>query len=153
MGPHNGGERQGGLSWGRGRRYRPMKGCRAEAPSSIFRPSRGWLGCAAGYEGPVRRIRQFQGRRAAVDQIDGYPVRLRQYTLQFGASRLHRHADDGADDVTTGLSGSSADGRTPRWAASGTVDDIAYGVLFLASEESSFMTGSELVIDGGWTAQ
>ena len=35
----------------------------------------------------------------------------------------------------------------------GTVDDIANGVLFLASEESSFMTGSELVIDGGWTAQ
>ena len=35
----------------------------------------------------------------------------------------------------------------------GTVDDIAYGVLFLASEEASFMTGSELVIDGGWTAQ
>ena len=35
----------------------------------------------------------------------------------------------------------------------GTVDDIANGVLFLASEESSFMTGSEMVIDGGWTAQ
>ena len=35
----------------------------------------------------------------------------------------------------------------------GTVDDIAYGVLYLASDESSYVTGSELVIDGGLTAQ
>lgn len=35
----------------------------------------------------------------------------------------------------------------------GEPDDIAYAVLFLASEESKFMTGSELVIDGGYTAQ
>ena len=35
----------------------------------------------------------------------------------------------------------------------GTAEDIAYGMLYLASDESSFVTGSELVIDGGTTAQ
>lgn len=35
----------------------------------------------------------------------------------------------------------------------GTPDDIAYGALYLASDESKFVTGGELVIDGGYTAQ
>jgi len=35
----------------------------------------------------------------------------------------------------------------------GSVDDVAYGVLYLASDESSFVTGAELVIDGGSTAR
>jgi NAD(P)-dependent dehydrogenase (short-subunit alcohol dehydrogenase family) len=35
----------------------------------------------------------------------------------------------------------------------GEPDDIAYGVLYLASDEAKFVTGSELVIDGGYTAQ
>ncbi|MBS3805056.1 MAG: glucose 1-dehydrogenase [Oleiphilaceae bacterium] len=35
----------------------------------------------------------------------------------------------------------------------GEPDDIAWGVVYLASDESKFITGAELVIDGGYTAQ
>jgi NAD(P)-dependent dehydrogenase (short-subunit alcohol dehydrogenase family) len=35
----------------------------------------------------------------------------------------------------------------------GTPEEIAYGVLYLASDESSFVTGLELNIDGGYLAQ
>lgn len=34
----------------------------------------------------------------------------------------------------------------------GEPDDIAYAILYLASAESKFVTGSELVVDGGYTA-
>jgi NAD(P)-dependent dehydrogenase (short-subunit alcohol dehydrogenase family) len=35
----------------------------------------------------------------------------------------------------------------------GEADDIAWGAVFLASVEAKFITGSELVIDGGYTAR
>ena len=35
----------------------------------------------------------------------------------------------------------------------GTAEDVAYGVLYLASDEASFVTGAELAIDGGITAE
>jgi cyclopentanol dehydrogenase len=34
----------------------------------------------------------------------------------------------------------------------GLPEDVAYGVIYLASDESSWVTGSELIIDGGWMA-
>jgi len=35
----------------------------------------------------------------------------------------------------------------------GEPNDIAWGIVYLASDESKFVTGAELVIDGGYTAQ
>lgn len=35
----------------------------------------------------------------------------------------------------------------------GEPEDVGWGVVYLASDESKFVTGSELVIDGGYTAQ
>lgn len=35
----------------------------------------------------------------------------------------------------------------------GKPEEVAYGVLYLASDESSYVTGTELIIDGGYTAQ
>ena len=43
--------------------------------------------------------------------------------------------------------------RRLRMGRVGTADEVAYGVLYLASDEASYVTGSELVIDGGTTAE
>ena len=42
-------------------------------------------------------------------------------------------------------------GRTPM-ARLADPREIAYGIVYLASDEASFVTGAELVIDGGYTA-
>ena len=35
----------------------------------------------------------------------------------------------------------------------GRAEDIAYAALYLASDESSYVTGAPLMVDGGYTAQ
>ncbi|SNT42421.1 Enoyl-(Acyl carrier protein) reductase [[Luteovulum] sphaeroides subsp. megalophilum] len=38
-------------------------------------------------------------------------------------------------------------------AVMGEADDIAWAAVYLASDEAKFVTGAELVVDGGYTAR
>ncbi len=62
----------------------------------------------------------------------------------------HHLLDSGATDLDEARKG--VDALHPL-GHMGEVDDIAWGVVYLASDESKFVTGSELVIDGGYTAR
>ena len=44
---------------------------------------------------------------------------------------------------------SAREGKTIPLGRMGMPEEIAYGILFLASDESSYMTGTEMIIDGG----
>ena len=57
-----------------------------------------------------------------------------------------------AENISTKCGRAASQSRIPLGRI-GTVKDVAWGVVFLASDESSYITGSELVIDGGMTAQ
>jgi len=62
----------------------------------------------------------------------------------------HHLRDSGATDLEAAL---AEVGRLHPLGHLGEPDDIAWAVVYIASDESKFMTGSEVVIDGGYTAR
>lgn len=62
----------------------------------------------------------------------------------------HHLRDSGAQDVQAAMA--QVDQLHPL-GHMGEADDIAWGIVYLASDEAKFITGSELVIDGGYTAR
>lgn len=98
---------------------------------------------AAAYEATKGAVRLLTKATA----VDYAPFNIRANSVHPGVIRTHMTADLIADpDTEKALLGSTVMAR------SAAPEEVSGAVLFLASDESSFMTGAELVVDGGYTA-
>ena len=88
---------------------------------------------------PLPRRRQFNWHRTTFGSTRFTPV---------SAARRSRTMA-----ITTKSGATSGAWTAPPSARLGNADDVGYGILYLASDESRYVTGAELVIDGGMTAQ
>ncbi len=98
---------------------------------------------ACAYQASKGAVRVFT-KSAAVEYA---PYNIRVNSVHPGVIATAMTADIMADkEATEALLGSAIIRRPAE------PKEVAWGVLFLAADESSYMTGSELVIDGGYTA-
>jgi NAD(P)-dependent dehydrogenase (short-subunit alcohol dehydrogenase family) len=113
--------------------------------------------------GSIVNISSIMGIVASEESHPGYPASkaaVRNYTKAAAC----RYGPQGVrvNSVHPGymppmLNATNAGGRAAKIAQTplrrlGEPIEVAYGVLFLASDEASFITGAELVIDGGFLA-
>jgi 3(or 17)beta-hydroxysteroid dehydrogenase len=101
-----------------------------------------------------RRLHREQGRRAPAHQSaalycakSGTNIRVNSIHPGYIWTPMVKNAPGDAEARRRALIALHPVGHL------GEPDDIAWGVVYLASDESKFMTGAELVIDGGYTAQ
>jgi 3-oxoacyl-[acyl-carrier protein] reductase len=81
----------------------------------------------------------------AIDWVD-VGIRVMQVDPAFIKTPL-----DVGDQETAGYDDVAIDKRTPM-SRFGALDEVAQTVLFAASPDASYMTGSTLLVDGGWVA-
>jgi 3(or 17)beta-hydroxysteroid dehydrogenase len=110
---------------------------------------------AAGYSASKGAVRLFAKSVALECAAEGLRVRVNSVhpgyidtpLVQAGLSRRAQRDGTEVASLRAELEAAHPLGRL------GRPEDIAHGVLYLASDESSFVTGAELVIDGGYTAR
>lgn len=108
------------------------------------------MGQASAYAASKGALRSFTKAVAVEFAQAGKAIRVNSLHPGFVLTEMTRAGSDAMSD-DGGLLGALA-AETPMGRIAEPAE-IANAVLFLASAESSFMTGSELTIDGGWTAR
>jgi NAD(P)-dependent dehydrogenase (short-subunit alcohol dehydrogenase family) len=106
----------------------------------------------AAYNASKGGVRIFTKSAALHCCAEGYAIRVNSVHPGFIETRMVSGAvesmpESEGEEFTARIIGNIPMGHM------GEPLDIANGVLFLASEESKYMTGSELIIDGGYIAR
>lgn len=91
---------------------------------------------------------EFAQKRMAIRVNSVHPGFVRTHLLEQGmAGWVEKGMGESVEALIAGLGASTPVGRIAE------PDEIAPAIAFLASDDASYITGAELVIDGGWTAQ
>ena len=107
---------------------------------------------AAAYNASKGGVRIFTKSAALLCADNGYNIRVNSVHPGFFPTPMFLGGLEGMPSEQAAAFQQRVEGSIPL-KRFGDPDDIAYGVLFLASDESKYMTGTELIIDGGYTAR
>ena len=110
------------------------------------------LGLVGGEDPPVSCS---QGRGQTTHEIGRLLLRKAQYQGELGPSRLHPHPHGKGNDTRDSEEARKFRNDLDNMTLLGHIGEpynIAYAILYLASDESKFMTGAELNVDGGYTS-